>query len=400
MSKTKNKRRSNYFKVKKVLLKGPLFTNSGYGVHSRQVFAALSQRSDIDLFLQPTEWGNTAWILDQDFNNSIIKKMLLYARKNIKNVNFDISYQVLLPDAWTSLAKKNVGITAGFEADIVKESWISACNKMDAVITPSEFTRLAFVKTSGDTKTKLNKKIKVINEWYYDEFDYIKEDTNFFNFLQYDQNILIMGQITASHAKADRKNILKTIKVASKFCKNKDIGIVLKINAGKNTVQLKNLVIDSIKKILNQEELYKITFLFGNFSIQEIKNLYTSDKISCMLSGTRAEGWGLPFIEASSCGLPIIATNYSAYKEFLEEDFLKIKFKLIEFKHDLNFIDKDKSPKWAEFDEIDMLEKLSKFFENTKIYKDIAIQRQKIIKQKFNASIILNNYNKFFKSNF
>ena len=36
-------------------------------------------------------------------------------------------------------------------------------------------------------------------------------------------------------------------------------------------------------------------------------------KISCMLSGTRAEGWGLPFIESAYCGLPIIATNYSSF---------------------------------------------------------------------------------------
>ena len=119
-----------------------------------------------------------------------------------------------------------------------------------------------------------------------------------------------------------------------------------------------------------------------------------------MLSGTRAEGWGLPFIEAASCGLPIIATNYSAYKEFLEEDFLKINFNLIDFTHDLNFVDSDKTPKWAEFDKNDMLEKLNMFFTNVNFYKDIALQRQKIIKQKFNASIILNNYNKFFKSNF
>ena len=70
MPKTKNKHRSNHFKIKKVLLKGPLFTNSGYGVHSRQVFIALSKRNDIDLYLQPTEWGNTSWILDHNFNNN------------------------------------------------------------------------------------------------------------------------------------------------------------------------------------------------------------------------------------------------------------------------------------------------------------------------------------------
>ena len=400
MSKTKNKRRNNQLKVKKVLLKGPLFTSSGYGVHSRQVFIALSQRSDIDLFLQPTDWGITSWILKHDFNNGIIKKMLEYARKNISNTIFDVSYQVSLPDQWTNIANKNVGITAGFEADIVKESWIDACNSMDAVITPSEFTRMAFVKTSNNCKTKLKRKIKVINEWYYNKFDHVEEDSNYFDFLQYDNNILIMGQVTASHPDADRKNIIKTIKCAVEFCKNKDIGIILKINAGKNTQQLKNVVIENVKSNIKKEDLSKITFLFGNFSIQEIKNLYTSNKITCMLTGTRAEGWGLPLIEAASCGLPIIATNYSAHKEFLEEDFLKINFDLVEFKSDLKFVDLGKSPKWANFDKNDMLKKLNIFFSNIEMYKDIAIERQKIIKQNFNMSIILNNYNKFFKSNF
>lgn len=400
MSKTKNKCGSSQIKVKKVLLKGPMFTSSGYGVHSRQVFTALSQRNDIDLFLQPTDWGNTSWILNQEFNNGIIKKMLDYARKNFANIDFDVSYQVLLPNEWTNIASKNVGVTAGFEADIVKESWIEACNLMDIIITPSDFTRMSFVKTSNNSKTKLKRKIKVINEWYYNEFDHIKEDSSYFDFLQYDKNILIMGQITASHPDADRKNIIKTIKCAVKFCKNKDIGVILKVNAGKNTQQLKNVVVDSIQKNIDQEDLSKITFLFGNFSIQEIKNLYMSNKITCMLTGTRAEGWGLPLVEAASCGLPIIATNYSAYKEFLQEDFLKINFDLIEFKNDINFVDLDKSPKWAEFDKNDMLNKLKIFFENIKFYKDIAASRQKIIKQNFNMSKILNNYNKFFKSNF
>ena len=72
----------------------------------------------------------------------------------------------------------------------------------------------------------------------------------------------------------------------------------------------------------------------------------------------------------------------------------------MKFKSDLSFVDLDKSPKWADFDKNDMLEKLNIFFSNIKTYKDIAKSRQKIIKQNFNSSKILNNYNKFFKSNF
>jgi hypothetical protein len=35
---------------------------------------------------------------------------------------------------------------------------------------------------------------------------------------------------------------------------------------------------------------------------------------------TRAEGWGLPVVEAMSCGLPVIVTDYSAPADYLSED--------------------------------------------------------------------------------
>ena len=40
--------------LKKVVLRGPILTNSGYGVHRRQVFKALLKRKDIDLYVQPS----------------------------------------------------------------------------------------------------------------------------------------------------------------------------------------------------------------------------------------------------------------------------------------------------------------------------------------------------------
>lgn len=392
--------------TKKVVLKGPILTNSGYGVHCRQVFKALMHRQDIDLYVIPTNWGHSSWILDSSFDNGIVDTILQYARKKQKNVNFDESYQVLLPDEWTNIAKKNIGITAGFEADIVKSRWIDCVNKMDYIIVPSEFTRNAFVKTSKKTNKNILKDIKVINEWYYSDFDKFELeeykpcsfDNSILNKLKYDKNILVVAQITSNSAISDRKNIIKTIKDAVIFTKKLDTGVILKINAGRYANSDKAKLEFLLREEIGKENLCKVSIVFGSLTTKELFKLYSSNKVSCMLSGTRAEGWGLPMIEAASCGLPIIATNYSSYKEFLEDDFVGIDYELIDFCHDKRFVDAGTKPKWAEYSSVDMQLKLGQFFENLSKYKEIALSRQKTIKQKYNSTVIINNYLDFFKN--
>lgn len=383
----------------KVLLKGPVFTSSGYGVHSRQVFSALRLRKSIDLYIQPTSWGSTSWILNLDFNNFIIRDLLNYSKKCKKGVCFDETYQVTIPNEWQKISNKDIGITAGFETDIVKKEWVNKCNEMYKIIVPSEFAKSAFLKTSKNLNIPINKNITVINEWFYEDFisDNLKKDC--FKDLPHQKNILIIGQITSKNESADRKNLIKTVNCALDFVKDKkEIGIVLKTNIGRSSVAYKNNLINIVQENTREKDLKKITFLFGNFSIEEMKSLYSSKKISCMLSGTRAEGYGLPFLESAACGLPIIATDYSAYKEFLNEKFIGIDFDLVVFDSDLNFVDEGSKPVWAEFRRKSMKEKLELFFSNEKYYFNKAKDLKNNIKQYYNKDIILKKYSKFFNA--
>lgn len=59
-----------------------------------------------------------------------------------------------------------------------------------------------------------------------------------------------------------------------------------------------------------------IRLFFGSYSQFDISNLYRS--CDCFVFPSKAEGWGLPLIEAAASGLPLITTNYSAHTEFLQ----------------------------------------------------------------------------------
>ena len=62
---------------KKVLLRAPLLTNSGYGVHSRQIFDWLNTRDDIELVVECLQWGRTSWILAPELEGGLIGDIIM-----------------------------------------------------------------------------------------------------------------------------------------------------------------------------------------------------------------------------------------------------------------------------------------------------------------------------------
>ena len=86
--------------LKKVLIKGPLLSQSGYGIHARQIFNALLKRKDIILHTSITEWGITTFLLKDQDNNDTIKKIVELSKYN-KKIFFDESFQICAPFSWT-----------------------------------------------------------------------------------------------------------------------------------------------------------------------------------------------------------------------------------------------------------------------------------------------------------
>ena len=355
--------------VKKVLLRGPILSKSGYGEHARQIFKYLLSKDNISLTVQNTPWGMTPWNVNS-------KDPLIYEimSKTVENpAHQDVSIQVQLPNEWdTSIADKNIGVTAGVETDFSNPSWASVhCQKMDLVITPSKHTKDSLLKSSR-TETD----IKVVPESYFDEL--LEEPEELDLNLQTSFNFLTVGVLTGQNPFTDRKNLFFLIKwFIEEFKDDSDVGLVIKTCMGRDTALDKHHTKNLLKRVLSEighTGAPKIYLLHGSMNRREMNSLYKHEKIKAFVSTTRGEGFGLPHLESAVASLPVIATNWSAHKEFLDlGKWIKIDYSLSdvhESKVDNNIF--LKGQKWAEVSEKDFKKKLRTFYSKPQMPKDWA----------------------------
>lgn len=382
------------YAVKKVLLRAPVLSQSGYGVHSRQIARWLLSRKDVDLTVVPVQWGITPWNIDANDKGGLIGEMI--SRAKVDPGPFDVSIQVQLPNEWDPrLAKFNVGVTAGVETTICNPEWVKCVNAMGHVIVPSSFVKSTFERTG--TLLDDGKHVTVIPESFIDEvLDETLEPISLEIGTEF--NFLVVGQMTGRHQENDRKNLFSLMKwFCETFKDDERVGLVLKTNNGRETKLDRLITTDVVRQALSsvrKGQFPKVHLLHGAMSDREIASLYRHPSIKAFVTLTRGEGFGLPILEAAASGLPIIATNWSGYLDFMKLGrFIKLDFELKQIpksRIDNNIFVAE--AKWADVNEADVKRKLSKFKERPEPPTEWARDLQNVIRREYSFDAVKNQY--------
>lgn len=304
---------------KKILIRGPVLSRSGYGEQARFALRSLRKHEHrFDIHLVNTNWGATGWVAQNDEERKYIDFLIQKTSHFMQNKGqFDLSLQVTIPNEWERLAPINVGYTAGIETSKIAPHWITKSSQMDRIIVTSNHSKNTLVNTKYegfDQETNqsvgmVSVKTPVQVVGYPVKLTEKKEvDLD----LQTDFNFLMVSQW------GPRKNALNTVQwFVEKFKDNPNVGLIIKGFMANNSTSDRLNMEGNLKLRIDPSAKCKIYLLHGDMSDQEMIGLYSHEKVKALISLSHGEGWGLPLFEASYTGLPIVTTNWSGQCDFL-----------------------------------------------------------------------------------
>jgi len=324
------------------IISSPFDTYSGYGARSRDLIKAIIKSDKYNVKLLSQRWGDCPWGFCKDNPEwSFLNNYNLNTSQLPKQP--EIWMQITVPNEFQSIGKYNIGVTAGVETTLCSPELIEGVNRMDLTLVSSEHAKNTFQNSKFEKRNKqtnqlegvieLNKPVEVLfegaNTDIYKVLDTLPKNEliETIDNIKEDFAYLFVGHWIAGEFGEDRKNVALMIKAFYESFKNKKNkpALILKTSGAVSSyVDREDILrkISQIKESCGTNNLPNIYLLHGEFSDEEINQIYNHDKVKAMVSLTKGEGFGRPLLEFSLIKKPMIVSNWSGHMDFLKPEFI------------------------------------------------------------------------------
>lgn len=271
---------------------------TGYGRFTRFIVPAIDN-------LGHTVCVTPAYPAEFPHADEEIKKYIHNMDENILNADAAVRLTLSNPSDTIMIHGKKRVFFNMLEVDRIPDVWVKSLNTVDEVWSPSNWGKKVYKKSGVTVPIKVvpgGVDLSNFNPW---REPLIEKPTDKYRFL-------FVGKWE------HRKGVDILLRAFSEeFGEKENVELVL--------------ACDSIKWFAPQFNIYKALLNLKlpsdrpTIQIMEgmIKEYHHMGRLynSCdaFVNPTRGEGWNLPLIEALACGLPSIATNWSAHTEFANE---------------------------------------------------------------------------------
>lgn len=286
---------------------GPVLDGSGYAEFSRNFIAAIYKSGLANICVEPISYESAR--SDYGEAGRICKRLMK------TKIDYQFKIVNILPDNMPSRredGKINVSFTM-FETSRIPDVWVDSINGYaEACFVPCCWNKQVF-EDSGVTKP-----IKVVPPGLdvkrYKDLDKLQPIS-----LDIPEDAFCFYSVFQWTERKNPSGLLRAY--WSAFDEVDDVYLVLKTYGSNTSPQQQKKLKEQIARLkasLRLKRPPKIIFVGGFLSKDEMTGIHKRG--DCFVLPHRAEGWGLPHIEAMAMGNPVITTGFSGNMDFMNKD--------------------------------------------------------------------------------